>query len=402
MNLDVNTVGAIYLEVSDSANIRLSVGNALPGIPPGGSSGYVLAKASATDYDVTWSSASGGSGTDSTKVAKAGDTMTGTLAQVTPSSSSYATTVYVTGDSGRRFWIKGDGQLGWDPTGSGSSPPVRMNQWRGWTVLVHDDPTDAADYSTFVVQGANGASAALGLQTSRGTIASPQSVGAGDCIGELAFRGYGSGVPVQDSPTTYVGWTGVALDSFAVETWSYSSSAGALITIETIPRASGWDRIDSLVVWDNGRIELDPTGTSVAAGNYGATPPDGRIRVVAQSTTETTAVLRGIASQTAKVLEIQNGSGTATATITSGGVAAFAAGTTVNSQTVLTSGTSAGGDLTGTYPNPTIGTGKVTSTHILDGTILDADINASAAIATTKLAQPANAEITVGAWRMFR
>lgn len=47
---------------------------------------------------------------------------------------------------------------------------------------------------------------------------------------------------------------------------------------------------------------------------------------------------------------------------------------------------SAGGDLTGSYPNPSIGSGKVTSDHIANGAIVNEDISSSAAIALSKLA----------------
>lgn len=58
-----------------------------------------------------------------------------------------------------------------------------------------------------------------------------------------------------------------------------------------------------------------------------------------------------------------------------------------------------GGDLTGTLPNPTLGVGVVTSAKIADGTIVDADVNAGAAVQESKLALATDAAAGVGSRR---
>ena len=377
-------------------------------------------------------------------VLAAGDEMTGLLVLTGAAAADYVEKVRVSGDTGHRLWIAASGKIGWDSTGAGSSPTARLMPWIGatnhqWLTLTQDD-TATTGFSVFAIQGAGGATPAIALQTSRGTVASPSAVLANDTIGELAFRGYMSGTPAVDSPTSYVGWTGAAIVGHVTEDWVYATKAGGMLSLETIPRGTGIGRIDSVVIWDNGRVELDPAGSLAAGGSYNGTVRDGRIRVVSQATTETTAVLKAIAAQSAKVLEIQTSAGSVVASIDASGVGAFAASTTVGGLVVLTTGTiDTDGTLAGnldtkvasqkatkTYADlklakasnlsdvanaatarTNLGLGSlatlstITTSEITDGTIVNADISTSAAIALSKLAQPAQAAIAMTAWSLY-
>ncbi|KXK23722.1 MAG: collagen triple helix repeat-containing protein [Bacteroidetes bacterium OLB12] len=86
------------------------------------------------------------------------------------------------------------------------------------------------------------------------------------------------------------------------------------------------------------------------------------------------------------IIDDATGTDNQTLTFTPGtGALAISNGNTVNITGTLPGGT-AGGDLTGLYPNPAVANNAITSAKILDGTIGNADISTTAGIAVTKLA----------------
>ena len=268
------------------------------------------------------------------RVLVAGDTMTGQLTLTRTNAADVAAIARKTTDTQGRVRVTAGGTIQWDPSGAAATAPIYMQAYySGGTGLIQTYFDDAAltSYAGFQIVGTNGASPALILTAANGPGSAPTATVSGDQIGEVAMQGLGNSV---------FPWTGAAVIGRACENWTTGGGGayGGVTTLENVERSSGLGRWANVVIYDNGRVVIDRAGAGLAVQFGTFTVPDGRLRVVSQSVGDTTLVLKAYAAQTAKALEVQNSSGTVQASISAGGVGAFAKDSTVNAQPIVNTG----------------------------------------------------------------
>jgi lipopolysaccharide export system protein LptA len=186
----------------------------------------------------------------------------------------------------------------------------------------------------------------------------------------------------------------------------FAAEQGAMYTAGNYALTFGTNNTYRAMISNSGKVGIGTTspgqlltvnGTIETIGTGGIKFPDATTQTTAAAMLydNTTVGLNGSGS-----LEVKNAGITAakmaTSSVTSDAIldgtivngdinASAAIAATKISGTALTQSTSFAGDVSGTYGSLAIGSGKVTSTMILDGTIANGDINASAGIVYTKL-----------------
>jgi hypothetical protein len=289
--------------------------------------------------------------------------------------------------------VKGKIQLAGDLTGTAAAPSIANNAITSSKIL--DGTIVDADISTTaaIVDTKLATISSAGKVSNSATTATSANM-ASAIVARDASGNFSAGTitAVNDLATIAGNLTTSATTANLFNTNATTLNVGGAATTLNLGAATGTTTVKNGLTVTGATVHTGTTAlndnTTLAAGKS----------LIFSGATSGTATLKPSASTTSYTLTLPNGQGSANQIMSNDGLgnlswangltSSLADGTILvgNGSGVATPVTPIG-DVTITNAGVTaIGTGKVTSTQILDGTIADADISATAAIVDTKLA----------------